>query len=265
MSPSAFLFDLDGTLYTDHDPIPGAARVIDELRGRGTALRFVTNTTRRPHRDVLERLRHLGFDVDVTELFTPAIAARRILTDRGARTIAPFFPEASLVDFPQFEAVGGTARRPPAGTTPDAVVLGDLGEEWSPAHLNEAFRFVMDGAALIALQKGRYWQSADGLRLDAGPYVAALEFATGREAIVCGKPSGAFYRAVVESMQLPAHAGVPVMVGDDLWNDVAGAQRAGLEGWLVRTGKFRESTLAESGIEPDRVLDSVADVVAVPG
>lgn len=262
MSPPGFLLDLDGTLYTDPDPIPGAAEAVAELRRRGASLRFVTNTTRQPHSKVLERLHHLGFDVDVTELFTPAVAARRILTGLGVRTIAPFFPAASLVDFPQFEAIGGTAGAHVAGATAEAVVLGDLGDDWSPARLNDAFRLVMDGAALIALQRGRYWQSAQGLCLDAGPYVAALEFATGREAIVCGKPSIDFFDAVVKSMELPEGAGAPVMVGDDLWNDVAGAQRAGLRGWLVRTGKFRQSVMAESEVAPDRVLDSVADLVA---
>jgi ribonucleotide monophosphatase NagD (HAD superfamily) len=50
------------------------------------------------------------------------------------------------------------------------------------------------------------------------------------------------------------------MVGDDLWSDVQGAQRAGLQGWLVRTGKFREDVLLGSGITPDRILSSVTEL-----
>jgi HAD superfamily hydrolase (TIGR01458 family) len=223
-------------------------------------MRFVTNTTRRPHREVFERLLQLGFDVEVSELFTPAIAARRILADLGAKSIAPFFPEASFVDFSAFELVGGSSRRAP-DITPDTVVLGDLGDEWSPRYLNEAFRYVMDGAGLVALQKGRFWQSADGLRLDAGPFVAAVEYATGQQAVVCGKPAAPFFEAIIKSLRLPVDAAPPVMVGDDLWNDIGGAQRAGLRGWLVRTGKFREGVLAASEVHPDRVIGSVVEII----
>ena len=91
----------------------------------------------------------------------------------------------------------------------------------------------------------------------AGPFVRALEYATGVEARVAGKPSAAFYAAALGSLGLDLSARA-VMVGDDLWSDVEGAQRAGLQGWLVRTGKFREDALRDSGIVPDRVLPSVA-------
>jgi HAD superfamily hydrolase (TIGR01458 family) len=140
-------------------------------------------------------------------------------------------------------------------------VLGDLGDEWSPRYLNEAFRYVMDGAGLVALQKGRFWQSADGLRLDAGPFVAAVEYATGQQAVVCGKPAAPFFVAIIKSLRLPVDAAPPVMVGDDLWNDIGGAQRAGLRGWLVRTGKFREGVLAASEVHPDRVIGSVVEII----
>jgi HAD superfamily hydrolase (TIGR01458 family) len=140
------------------------------------------------------------------------------------------------------------------------VVLGDLGAGWSYDVLQEAFRYVMDGAAIIALSRDRYWQRADGLALDAGPFVRALEYATGVEASVAGKPSPAFYAAALASLGVDV-SGQAVMVGDDLWSDVEGAQRAGLQGWLVCTGKFREDTLRDSGIVPDRVLSSVAALV----
>jgi HAD superfamily hydrolase (TIGR01458 family) len=136
-------------------------------------------------------------------------------------------------------------------------MLGDLAEGWSYEMLQEAFEYVMGGAAIIALSRDRYWQRGDRLALDAGPFVAALEYATGAAARVAGKPSPAFYAAALASLGLPASTRA-AMVGDDLWSDVQGAQRAGLEGWLVRTGKFREEALRDSGIAPDRVLPSVA-------
>jgi HAD superfamily hydrolase (TIGR01458 family) len=140
-------------------------------------------------------------------------------------------------------------------------MLGDLGEGWSYGLLQEAFEYVMAGAAIVALSRDRYWQRGERLALDAGPFVRALEYATGVDARIAGKPSAAFYTAALGSLGLDVSARA-VMVGDDLWSDVDGAQRAGLQGWLVRTGKFREDTLRDSGITPDRVLPSVAALVS---
>ena len=139
------------------------------------------------------------------------------------------------------------------------MILGDLGEGWTYGLLQEAFEHVMGGASIIALSRDRYWQRGGRLALDAGPYVAALEYATGSAATVAGKPSPAFYEAALRSLGV-TDPGQAAMVGDDLWSDVQGAQRAGLQGWLVRTGKFREETLRGAGITPDRVLSSAAEL-----
>jgi HAD superfamily hydrolase (TIGR01458 family) len=111
----------------------------------------------------------------------------------------------------------------------------------------------MDGAKLVALQKNRYWRTPDGLSLDAGPFVAALEYASGERAEVVGKPEEAFFRLALEDLGL--EAGEVAMVGDDAEADVAGAKRAGLLGVQVKTGKWPPD--AEGG-EADLVLDSVA-------
>jgi HAD superfamily hydrolase (TIGR01450 family) len=137
------------------------------------------------------------------------------------------------------------------------VLVGDLGERWTYVLMQEAFDYLMSGAGLIALSRDRYWLDAGRLVLDAGPFVTGLEFAAGKTAVVAGKPSAAFYAAALRSLGLDTPASV-AMVGDDLWSDVQGAQRAGLQGWLVRTGKYREAVLHESGISPDRILDSIA-------
>ncbi len=262
-SPPAFLFDLDGTLYTGEGPIAGAVETIAELRQRGVPFRFVTNTTRMGRRSIVERLTSYGFAVREDELFTPAVATSNILRERGIETVAPFVATDLLDDLSGIELCGGVTGLQ-VDATPDGVLIGDLGDDWTPQFLNEAFRYVMDGAVLIALQKGRYWLGPSGLELDVGAYVAALEFASGREALLCGKPLATFFDAVVGSLDLEppfSPSERPVMVGDDLWNDIAGAQKAGLAAWLVRTGKFREDVLEESGVSPDRVIGSVVEVI----
>ncbi len=258
--PAALLLDLDGTLYTDAGPIPGAVEAIAALLRRGMPFRFVTNTTRRSRRGLVERLRGYGFEVSPAEVFTSVLAGVQLLRQRNIARVAPFVAQATLEDLGELELVGGTSAAPAASPAPAAVVIGDLGDQWTPALLNEAFRYLLDGALLLAFQKDRYWLGRTGLELDAGPYVAALEYAAGREALVSGKPSPGFYLGALSELggTLPEAA---VMVGDDLWADVAGAQRAGLQGWLVRTGKFRQAVLERSGVKPDRMLDSIADLV----
>jgi HAD superfamily hydrolase (TIGR01458 family) len=272
---SGVLLDVDGTLLTEAGPVPGAAAVVERLRHRGFPFRILTNITRRSRQSVVDRLCRHGIAVEREEVFTAVYAGADWMTRRGIRRIAPFVTDDALEDLRDFEFVGGTARpsdRPTA--LPDAVLVGDLGERWSHALLNEAFRYVMGGAQLVALQMGRYWQGPSGLEVDAGAYVTALEFATGAKATICGKPNREFFEAAVGSLDTAErrnggtaeHSDRPTaqppiaMVGDDLWADIDGAQRAGLEGWLVRTGKFHEDTLATSGVRPDRVLDSVAEL-----
>jgi HAD superfamily hydrolase (TIGR01458 family) len=250
----AVLLDLDGVLYIEDEPVPGAREAIAELRERGLALRFVTNTTARPRRRILERLERLGFALDPAELSTPAALAVQHCRDRGHRRVALVMNEEVKEDFADLEEVGSGA---------DAVVIGDLGADFGYAVLNCAFRQVMDGAELIALQKNRFWMTPDGLSLDVGPFVAALEYAAQREALVVGKPARQFFATILAG--IPAEPNAAAMVGDDVESDIGGALGARLAGVLVRTGKYREDTVRASGVEPTAVVDSIADVPRLLG
>jgi HAD superfamily hydrolase (TIGR01458 family) len=245
----ALLLDLDGVLYVEDEPVPGAREAVAELRDRGLALRFVTNTTARPRRLILERLERLGFALDPSELSTPAALAVRRCRERGHRRVALVMNEDVKEDFAELEEVGAGA---------EAVVIGDLGTDFGYGVLNLAFRQLMDGAELIALQKNRFWMTPDGLSLDVGPFVAALEYAARRDALVVGKPAREFFAAILAG--IPAEPGAAAMVGDDVESDIGGALGAGLAGVLVRTGKYREDALEASGVEPTAVVDSIADV-----
>ena len=249
MRVAGLLVDLDGVLYVEDQAVPGAAEAIGRLRGRGLPLRFVTNTTSRSRRQTLERLGGLGFDVPPEELVTPAALARERCLDRGHERVALVMNEDVKEDFEGLTE---------ADRDVDAVIMGDLGGAFGFEILNHAFRQVMDGAELIALQKNRFWMTPDGLALDAGPFVAAIEYATGHEALVVGKPSEAFFELVLRDMGIDA--GEAAMVGDDVETDVGGAIDAGLGGLLVRTGKYREEFVARSGIEPTETLDSITDL-----
>jgi HAD superfamily hydrolase (TIGR01458 family) len=247
---AAVLLDLDGTLYTAEGPIPGAAEGVRALRARGVAVRFITNTTTRSRRALAERLNRMGFPAAPEEIYSPPWAAGRFLRARGARAFL-LVPESAREDF---------AGVPEDDQRPDYVVVGDLGEDWTFERLNRAFRLILEGGTgLIGLGRTRYWRAADGLRLDVGPFLAALEEATGRKALILGKPDPVFFRMILEDLGVPPERAA--MVGDDIEIDVGGAQGVGMRGLLVRTGKFRPADL-EGSIRPDAVLGSVAELPA---
>ena len=245
----ALLIDLDGVMYVEQEPIEGALTAIQELRDGGMALRFVTNTTAHSRRRTLEKLTRLGFGVEPDELVTPAALAVRHCRERGHERVALVMNDEVKQDFAELVQ---------AGDRVDAVIIGDLGPAFGYDVLNHAFRQVMDGAELIALQKNRYWRRSDGLSLDVGPFVAAIEFATGADAYVVGKPARGFFDQVVADLGVSGEAAA--MVGDDIESDIGGALGAGLAAIMVRTGKYRADRVRESGITPTCVVDSIADV-----
>ena len=245
----ALLLDLSGVIYVQDEAVPGAAEALEQLREAGLRVRLVTNTTMRPRRSILERLDRLGIETDPAELLTPATLARRRCEEAGYDSVALVVLDELREDLEGLEESGGGV---------DAVIVGDLGDRWDYQVLNRAFRWLIEGAELIALQKNRYWETAEGLSLDAGPFVAALEYAVGREAEVVGKPSPAFFELALGDLGVSADRAA--MVGDDVEADVGGALDAGIAGILVRTGKYREEDVRASGIEPTATVDSIADV-----
>ena len=250
----ALLFDLDGVLYQGDRLIDGAVETLRWCERRSIPHRFITNTSSKPRRALVERLSGLGLSVSPEQIIAPPVAARDYLASRGATPTALFIRDATREDFKGLECVGDTAER---GAR--SVVIGDIGEAWSFATLNRAFRLLMaePRPILIALGMSRYAQGDTGLVLDVAPFIKALEHAADCEAVVMGKPAKSFFEAALR--ELGTAAAETVMIGDDIRGDVAGAQAAGLTGILVRTGKFRPADL-DGAVRPDAVLDSIAEL-----
>ena len=222
------LLDLAGVVYEGDHVLPGALEAVARLHEAGLPLRFVTNTTTKTKQTLLARLTKLGLEITGEELFTPAQAAREWLAKHDASPELLAHPnlEEEFADIPARDK--------------RAVVVGDAGQAFTYDNLNRAFRALVDGATLLALAKNRTFKGDDGkLSLDAGAFVTALEYSSGQEAIVLGKPAPEFFKGALASMDCePQEA---VMVGDDAEADVAGALQAGLaSALLVRTGKYQQ-------------------------
>jgi len=248
------LVDLDGVLYDADRHIAGAFDTVRWLRAQSVPHLFVTNTTSKSRAALAEKLASYGIPVEAPEILTPAVAAADWLKGNGKGDIALFIRDSARLDFRDLsclpdDAEGGAAY----------VVIGDLGDLWDYRTLNRAFRLLYHNpeAKLIALGMTRYWLAPSGISLDVAPFVAALKHATGKKALVFGKPAAAFFRMAIQKLGLPAkHV---LMIGDDIQADVRGAQKAGLKAALVKTGKFRSADLA-GRIRPHVVLDSIADL-----
>lgn len=249
MRVGGLLIDLEGTLYKNSGPIQGAQETLKRLEYAGIPYRCITNITHKPRREVSAHLQEMGFPVGENRIFTPAVAAAERLRGVGCYPLV----EDSLLE--DLEGLRITE------DSPECVLVGNLGEGFTYGRLNAAFRHLMAGAELVALLRNPYWRTAEGEpSLDAGPFVAALEYASGKPAVGIGKPERAVFELALKDLDLPPRT--VAMVGDDPEADVGGARTAGLSGILVRTGKGSQ---ADSMGEAELVLESVAQLPAALG
>ncbi len=251
-----WLVDLNGVLYVGDHRVEGALEGLEWLRKSGIPCRFATNTTTRSARSMADKLHRFGFDIRADELVTaPQAGVHWLRTHAIRRCHFLLADELRKSEFHEFaDADPGQS---------GAVVIGDIGDSWTYQLMDTAFRHLRKGARLLALHRTRYSQSEDGLRLDIGAIVAGLEYASGQEAVVAGKPSPTFFQRALAELGCAAEEAV--MIGDDIDGDIGGARRAGLKTILTRTGKFREELVARSRIVPDLVLPSLALLPAAFG
>ena len=246
----AVLLDIQGTLLSEHgEAYPGVPDALAALRAQGRSLRFVTNIDSVAVSTVAARLRGAGILAEDDEVFTPAAAALRVLAGRADSRCHLLLPDEVAPEFSAYEVQEGRV---------DYVVVGDCRDGFTYERLNVAFRHLLDGAKLLALQKGRYFLSPDGPALDTGSFVAALEYGAGRAAHVVGKPSSELLHLTIDDIGCDPCLGV--MVGDDVHSDVSAAHAAGALSVLVRTGKFSAGELERSSQRPDLIIDSAADL-----
>ncbi len=249
---SAILFDLDGVLYEDNKVIEGAAETVNWFIQNGIPHLFLTNTTSKSRQQLVNKLNNFGIESTIKDFLTPPVTATQWLKHNKLNKLALYVPQSTKQEFSSFNLKNED------NAEVDAVIIGDLGKQWNFETMNRIFRQLMNNseAQLIALGMTRYWRTGDGLQLDVGPMIKAFEFATGKSAIVCGKPDATFFQAAISLLGTKENV---VMIGDDIHGDIEGAQQAGLKAILVRTGKFTSQDL-KTTIKPETVLDSVSQL-----
>ncbi len=249
MTLGGLLLDIEGVLMQGGAALPGGPETVATLTARGLPVRYLTNTTTRPRREIAAALADARFEASQAQVLSPASAAARLLHRQGLKRVHLATLPGLAEEFEGFDLVDDKA---------NAVVVGDLHTGFSWARLNRLFELLVDGALLIALHKNRYCRRGETIGLDLGPFVAALEYATGAQATVVGKPARSFFEDGIASLGLaPTEI---LMVGDDIDADIAGALDVGLYALQVRTGKYRASDEEPSHPQPTARLDSIAEL-----
>ncbi len=246
---NGILFDLDGVLYVGDEVIAGASDALDYCRSLDLPFRFITNTSTRTAADVARKLIRMGIEVHEDEIFSAVSATRDFLLTRGRPSVHLLIRDAAKADFKQFKQ---------NSERPDYVVVGDIGAAWNYELLNKVFRELLAGADLIAMHMNKFWEGESGLQMDIGAFVAGLEFVSGKQAKVIGKPSAEFFNLATAALGLPPEQ--VLIVGDDIENDIGGGQAAGLQGALVKTGKYRKEFAEQSEVVPDAIIQSIAEL-----
>ena len=244
------LFDLDGVIYQGNALIAGAKESISLLRQNNIPFRFITNTTRMTKRNLVTKLKSMGLSLEINEVFAAPHAAVEYCKNMKYTTIDLVVPDNEMEeDFIDFDL---------HAENPQAIVLGDMGNLFTFDLLNALFKKILNGAEIVAMHKNKYWHSGNGLTLDLGAFVTALEFATEKEAVVIGKPNPHLFQLAVKPWGLSFQS--IYMVGDDIKGDIGGSNNVGMQSILVKTGKYREESLKRSEITPDFIINSVADL-----
>ena len=245
-----FLFDLDGVFCIDNIPIPGSVRILNHLNINNIPYRFLTNTTTRSRYSLFKKLNQLGFPIIEEHIISASYAGVLKLRELGSPTCQLILKEDAQRDYSEFII---------DNSNPEYIVIGDLDRDWNFDIINKIFNKVINGAIILALHKGKYFKVKENLQIDSGAFIKGIEYAASTESILVGKPEKNFFNLAIDDINIPLEN--LVMVGDDIINDIGGAQACGVKSILVETGKFRKDLIDKSTIVPDLMIPSINSLI----
>lgn len=248
-----FLLDLDGTLYVDHVPVPGAGELLGLLRERGIPHLFLTNNSSARAEDYRLRLREIGIEAWPGQVLTSGTATIHHLHHHTPHR------SAYVVGTPALEQEFRDGGIELDEADPDCVVVG-FDTTLTYAKLERACALLFAGKPYYATHPDRTCITARGRIPDIAAIIAGLEAVTGRTPEVIGKPGPGIVQAALE--RLGSRAAATAMVGDQLDTDMTMARRSGLCGVLVLSGETSRERLEACPREqrPTLVATSVAQV-----
>ena len=248
MDFDGFLFDLNGVFYEDENIISGANETIDWLKKNSIPYKFISNNSTLSRKLFVEKLKKIGLKINISEVITSNYAGVLTIKKMGLKNSKLIMTEEAKLDYKKFQLQNKKI---------DAIVIGDIGEKWSFSLMNELMNDVISGAEIIALHKGKYYQSQGKLKIDCGAFVAGLEYSTSKKAISIGKPKKSFFDLAAFDLGTNKIC----LVGDDLHNEIEGGLKMGYKTVLVKTGKFRQNIFDKSKIKPGFCIPSIKELI----
>ena len=248
MDFDGFLFDLNGVFYEDENIISGANETIDWLKKNSIPYKFISNNSTLSRKLFVEKLKKIGLKINISDVITSNYAGVLTIKKMGLKNCKLIMTEEAKLDYKKFQLQNKKI---------DAIVIGDIGEKWSFSLMNELMNDIISGAEIIALHKGKYYQSQGKLKIDCGAFVAGLEYSTSKKAISIGKPKKSFFDLAAFDLGTNKIC----IVGDDLHNDIEGGQKMGYKTILVKTGKYRQNIFDKSKIKPDFCIPSIKELI----
>ena len=248
MDFDGFLFDLNGVFYEDENIISGANETIDWLKKNSIPYKFISNNSTLSRKLFVEKLKKIGLKINIPDVITSNYAGVLTIKKMGLKNCKLIMTEEAKLDYKKFQLQNKKI---------DAIVIGDIGEKWSFSLMNELMNDVISGAEIIALHKGKYYQSQGKLKIDCGAFVAGLEYSTSKKAVSIGKPKKSFFDLAAFDLGTKKIC----LVGDDLHNDIEGGQKMGYKTILVKTGKYRQNIFDKSKIKPDFCIPSIKELI----
>lgn len=249
------LVDLDGVVWLSHEPIDGSVEAIAAIRASGRPVIFVTNDPRSTRAELAARLSEVGAPTEPEELITSASATAATIAEERAG--APVMAVGASALASELSAAGVEVVGVAEDARAEVVAIGG-GSDFDYELLRITHEAVREGGELWATNKDPAYPTANGLVPGTGAFVAAVEYATGVTARCVGKPDPGIFAEAVSALA----SSRPLMVGDSLDSDIAGAARAGLATVLVLTGRSTREALAAADVQPDFVFESLAAVAA---
>ncbi|MCK5809174.1 HAD-IIA family hydrolase [bacterium] len=222
------IFDIDGTLYIDGKLLDGAKELIAFLNRESIPFVLVTNTTSLTARNIQKMLADAGLEIELSHIITPVKSAISLFKSAKYKRIAIHSCSAIHSEFSEFTITD---------ENPDAILLADDGSGLKYDDITAVLKNALRNTPLFTLQQNKFYSRNGEMVADLGFYVAGVEYITGKTVTNCGKPSQAILTLAQEVLQAKSFSEMAI-VGDDLEFDILGAQKHGLTGVLIKTGKY---------------------------
>ncbi len=250
---NGFIIDMDGVLYHGNKLLPGVKDFVKWLKTENKRFVFLTNSSERSPKELKEKLKRMGIDVDISVFYTSALATAMFLASQKPRGSAFIIGEAGLIN--ALYNVGYTMNN----VDPDFVVMGET-RSYSYEKIEHAVNLVLKGARLIGANPDLTGPIENGIAPATKSLIAPIELATGRNAYFVGKPNPLMMRNALKKIKCTREESI--IIGDRMDTDMVAGIESEIDTCLVLSGITTRKTMPEFAYQPRYVLNGVIDIVS---